>query len=89
MTWITGRYDRCSILGYGRDISVRYQPDLPSPMDKQYFSRAIGHVNVKLKNDVSEVSSVSIIRVDVMNGRMSLIFILVCETDSFFWCIIQ
>jgi hypothetical protein len=43
-------------------------------------SRAISRVNVELKTNVTEISSVSIIRVDVVNDHMSLIFILVCQT---------
>jgi hypothetical protein len=38
-------------------------------------SRAINRINVELKTNVSEISSVSIFRVDVVNDRMSLIFI--------------
>jgi hypothetical protein len=44
-------------------------------------SQAISHVNAELKTNVSEISSVSIIRVDVVNDHMSLIFIPVCQTD--------
>jgi hypothetical protein len=47
--------------------------------------RAISRVGVELKTDVSEIS-VSIIRVDVVNGYMSLIFVPVCLIDaSFHW----
>jgi hypothetical protein len=54
------------------------------------FSRAIGRVNVPLKTSVSQISSVSIIRVGVVNGRMSLIFIPVCPIDaSSYWCVMQ
>jgi hypothetical protein len=48
------------------------------------------HVNIELKTNVSEMSSVSIIRVDVVNGHMSLIFILVCQVDvPSYWCTMQ
>jgi hypothetical protein len=54
------------------------------------FSRAIGHFNAELKSDVSEISSASIIRVDVVNGRTSLMFIPVSQTDvSSYWYILQ
>jgi hypothetical protein len=46
------------------------------------FSRAISRVNVKLKTNVSEISSVYIIRVDVVNDRISLIFIPDCQIDA-------
>jgi hypothetical protein len=53
-------------------------------------SRAISLVNVELKTDVSEISSVSIIRVDVMNDRILLIFTPVCQIDSSsYWCAVQ
>jgi hypothetical protein len=39
------------------------------------YSRAISRVNVELKANVSEISSVSTIRFDVVNDRISLIFI--------------
>jgi hypothetical protein len=45
-------------------------------------SRAISRVTVELKTNVSEIFSVSFIRVDVMNYRMSLIFTPVCEIDA-------
>jgi hypothetical protein len=45
-------------------------------------SREISRVNVELQTNVSEVSSVSIIRVHVANHRMSLIFIPVCQIDA-------
>jgi hypothetical protein len=46
------------------------------------FSRAISRVNVELNTNVSDIS---IIRVDVANDRMSLIFIPVCQIDAY-WC---
>jgi hypothetical protein len=48
-------------------------------------SWVISHVNVELKINVSEIS-VFIIRVDVMNGHMSLIFIPVCQIDASSYC---
>jgi hypothetical protein len=39
------------------------------------FPRPIGHVNVELKTIVSEIPSFSIIRVDVVNDRMSPMFV--------------
>jgi hypothetical protein len=45
-------------------------------------SRAINRINVELKINVSEISSVSIFRVDVVNDRMSLIFIPVCQIGA-------
>jgi hypothetical protein len=51
-------------------------------------SRATSRVDVELKTNVSEISTVSIIRTDVVNDRMSLIFTPVCEIDaSSYWCI--
>jgi hypothetical protein len=38
------------------------------------YSRAIRCVNVELKTNVSEISSVTIIRVDVVNDHASLIY---------------
>jgi hypothetical protein len=53
-------------------------------------SRAIRCVNGELKTNVSEISSVSIIRVDVVNDHMSLIYTPVCQIDvSSYWCIMQ
>jgi hypothetical protein len=47
-------------------------------------------VNVELKPNVSEISSVSITRVGVVNDGMSLIFTPVCEIDaSSYWCTVQ
>jgi hypothetical protein len=43
-------------------------------------SQAITHVNVELKTNVSEISLVSIIRIDVSDG-MSLIFIPDCQIN--------
>jgi hypothetical protein len=34
-------------------------------------SRAISHISIGLKTNVSEISSVSIIRVEVMNGHVT------------------
>jgi hypothetical protein len=54
------------------------------------FSRAISRVNVELKTDVSEVSSVFIIWVDVVNNNMSLIFIPVGQISaSSYQCVMQ
>jgi hypothetical protein len=39
------------------------------------FSREVSRVNVKLKTDVSEVSSVSTIRLGMMNDRILLILV--------------
>jgi hypothetical protein len=47
------------------------------------FSRAISRVNAELKTNVSEISTVSIIRIDMAKGCMSLIFIPVCQIDAF------
>jgi hypothetical protein len=53
------------------------------------FSWGHSHVNVEIKPDVSDIFSASIIRVDVVNDRMSLIVIPVCEIDaSSYWCIV-
>jgi hypothetical protein len=52
------------------------------------ISRAISRVNVELKTNVSYISSVSIVRVDVANDRMSLIFTPVRQIDAY-WCIVQ
>jgi hypothetical protein len=52
------------------------------------ISRPISRVNVEPKINVSEISSVSIIRVAVMNDRTLLIFIPVCQIDAY-WCIMQ
>jgi hypothetical protein len=38
------------------------------------FSRAIIHVNVELKTDVSEISSTSVFRADVVNDNLLLIY---------------
>jgi hypothetical protein len=46
------------------------------------FSRSISRVNVELKTNVSDISTVSIIRVGVVNDRMLLIFIPVCQIDG-------
>jgi hypothetical protein len=47
----------------------------------------ISRVNVELNTNVSDIASGSIIRVDVANDRISLIFIPVCPTDySSYWC---
>jgi hypothetical protein len=63
---------------------------LPRRIDEQKFFHSISRVNVELKTNVSEVSSVSIIKVDAVNDRMSLMFILVCKIDvSSYWCIMQ
>jgi hypothetical protein len=43
-------------------------------------SRAISHVNVELKTNVSEISSASIIIVEVMNDHASQIHIFVIST---------
>jgi hypothetical protein len=40
----------------------------------QKCSRAISRVNIELRTNVSGIPPVSIIRVDVVNDRMSLIF---------------
>jgi hypothetical protein len=49
-------------------------------------SQVISCVNVELKPSVSAISSVSIIRVGVVNDGMSLIFTPVCEIDaSLYW----
>jgi hypothetical protein len=45
-------------------------------------SSAIGRVNIELKTNVPEIISVSIIRVDVLNDHVSLIFVPVCESDA-------
>jgi hypothetical protein len=50
----------------------------------------ISHVNVEVKTHISEIALVSIIKVDVVNDRMSLIFIPVCQIDaSSYWCTMQ
>jgi hypothetical protein len=46
-------------------------------------SWAISRVNAELKSNVSENPSVSIIRVDVANGHISLIFIQLYKTVAF------
>jgi hypothetical protein len=47
-------------------------------------------VNVELRINVSEFSSVSVIRVDVVSDNMSLIFIPVCQIDaSSYWYTVQ
>jgi hypothetical protein len=46
------------------------------------FSRPISRVNVEIKTEVSEISSVSIIRVDVMNDLATLIYVPVCQIDA-------
>jgi hypothetical protein len=46
------------------------------------FSPAISRVDVELKPSVSEIWSVSIIRVDVVNDRISLMFIPVCRIGA-------
>jgi hypothetical protein len=52
------------------------------------FSRAIIHVNVEPQTDVSDISSTSIFRVDVVYDRVSLIFIAVYQVDApSYWCI--
>jgi hypothetical protein len=51
----------------------------------------ISRVNVELKTNVSGIFFVSIsIRGDVVNGRISLKFIPVCQIDaSSYWCTMQ
>jgi hypothetical protein len=39
------------------------------------FSRANSRVSIELKRNISEISSISNIRVDVGNDRMTLVFI--------------
>jgi hypothetical protein len=49
--------------------------------------RAIRCVNVEAETNVSENSSISIIMVDVVNDRISLLLTPVCQTDaSSYWC---
>jgi hypothetical protein len=46
-------------------------------------------VSVELKTNVAEIS-VSIIRVDMTNDRVSLIFTPVCQIDArSYWCVVQ
>jgi hypothetical protein len=53
-------------------------------------SRVISGFRVELKITVSEISPVAIVRVDVVNDCMSVIFIPVCEIDvSSYWCTIE
>jgi hypothetical protein len=44
--------------------------------------RAISLADVELKTNISEISSVSIISVDVVNVRMSLIYIYIYTSQS-------
>jgi hypothetical protein len=61
-----------------------------SDQDTFVYARAVSWVSVELKTNVSEISSVSLIRVDVVNGGISLIFIPVCQIiASSYWCIVQ
>jgi hypothetical protein len=58
--------------------------------DALKFPRALSSVKVELKTNVSEFSLVSIIRVDMVNDRVSLMFIPVCQIDAAsYWCIMQ
>jgi hypothetical protein len=41
-------------------------------------SQVISHVSVELKPNISEISSVSITRVNVVKGDMSLIYVCIC-----------
>jgi hypothetical protein len=54
------------------------------------FSRAISRLNAEQKTRISEISAVSIIRVDVVNDYISLIFIADCLIDaSSYGCTMQ
>jgi hypothetical protein len=54
------------------------------------YSRAIRCVYFELKTNVSELSSISIIRVDMVNDHMSLIYIPVCQINaSTYLCTMQ
>jgi hypothetical protein len=58
--------------------------------DALKFSQAISHINVELKTNVSETSSISSIMVDVVNDRVWLTFIPVYQINaSSYWCIMQ
>jgi hypothetical protein len=48
------------------------------------FSRAIIHINVTLKTNVSKTDYLSIIRVDVRSDQNSQVFITVCLVDAMF-----
>jgi hypothetical protein len=50
------------------DFKLSWQMNLPKS------SRTTSHVNVELKTNVSEISYVSIFRVDVVNEHISLIY---------------
>jgi hypothetical protein len=49
----------------------------------KFFSRANSCVSVELKRNISEISLVSIIRVDVVIDRMPLVFTPVRQIDAF------
>jgi hypothetical protein len=52
------------------------------------FSRANSHVNGEPEANVSDIYSVAIVRVDVVNDRIEQIFLSVCQIDvSSCWCI--
>jgi hypothetical protein len=53
-------------------------------------SQVIIHVNVELKTNISGISSVSIVRVSVVNDHTSLILMPVCQFDaSSYWHAMQ
>jgi hypothetical protein len=56
---------------------------LSGQMNVLTYSRAISHVIAELKTSVSEISYISIIRIDVVNGHMLLIFSIRWVTTNF------
>jgi hypothetical protein len=69
---------------------VRRKPEVSKANIDSNFRVEVQGMQIKAKTNVSEISSVSIIRFDVVNDRMWLIFIPVCKSGvSSFWCIMK
>jgi hypothetical protein len=53
-------------------------------------SQVTSHVNVVLKTNISDIFSISIITVNVVNDHTSLMYILICQINaSSHWHIMQ